>query len=386
MSTPRNDRRRFSKVVLMALSFALVFGFSLYQSAVSVQSSSEVKFQEETKDEKHHHQLNNKEREMQGPLDSEETLQRKGSEERTSKVGSSEQMKKAETDDESSKPLNIVLFYADDWTARTLGAVNPLVKTPHIDEMGRNGMIFKHNCVTTSICWISRATLYTGVYASQHQQWKIASDNMFNKTISWPDTLYPLLKRHGYETGFVGKWHHPAPLDFMKYTFDYRNFYYGKHYYDNEHVTKLNERHALEFLQNRKTDKPFALTVSFFATHAMDGAPYPDNFQPQKTSMHLYVYANETIPLPKTSTPKHFEDTPWFITREFAGRGRWLKSYRDERFSVTMRNLYRMAYEVDAACGRVMDELKRQGVFNNTLLIFTTDNGNLHGEHQLTEK
>ena len=379
-SPPHNDRRRTSKVALVALSFALVFGFSLYQSAISVPSSSKVDFQVEKRPDEE--RLPN-EREMQDRVvvDTEESFARQGAEKRTGEVPDKEQIEEA---DASSKPLNIVLFYADDWTARTLGAVNPLVETPNIDEMGRNGMIFKHNCVTTSICWISRATLYTGVYASQHQQWKIASDNMFNKTISWPDTLYPLLKRHGYQTGFVGKWHHPAPLDFMKYTFDYRRFYYGKHYYDTEHVTKLNEKHALEFLQNRKTDQPFALTVSFFATHAMDGAPYPENFQPQPTSMHLY--ANETIPLPKTSTPKHFEDTPWFITNAFAGRGRWVKSYRDERFQVTMKNYYRMATEVDAACGRVIDELKRQGVFNNTLLIFTTDNGNLHGQHQLTEK
>lgn len=64
--------------------------------------------------------------------------------------------------------MNIVLFYADDWTFRTLGHINPNVLTPNIDEMIRNGVLFRHNCVTTSICWQSRATLNTGLYVAVH--------------------------------------------------------------------------------------------------------------------------------------------------------------------------------------------------------------------------
>lgn len=170
----------------------------------------------------------------------------------------------------------------------------------------------------------------------------------------------------------------------MDYTFDFSRFYYGEHWVDGIHVTQKNEMDALDFLEKRPTNKPFALAVSFFATHADDGAPYPLNYQPQNASMQLYV--NDTIPLPKTATEKHWENLPWFITDQFAGRGRWDKSYRDEKYQVTMKNYYRMATEVDASCGRLIDELKRQGVYNNTLIIFTTDNGNIHGEHQLSEK
>lgn len=57
------------------------------------------------------------------------------------------------------EPLNIVLFYADDWTMQVLGKLNPLVRTPNIDKMADNGMLFTENCVTTSVCWISRASL-----------------------------------------------------------------------------------------------------------------------------------------------------------------------------------------------------------------------------------
>jgi Sulfatase len=170
--------------------------------------------------------------------------------------------------------LNIVLFYADDWTMKVLGKLNPLVQTPNIDAMADNGMLYSHNCVTTSICWISRATLSTGVYAAVHQHKKIGSMTMFNDTIQWPQTLYPLLKANGYYTGLVGKWHAPAPDEFMKYSFDILNIYYGDHWFKRDgkdrHVTDLNGEDALAFLQTRPKDKNFALTVSFFATHAWD--------------------------------------------------------------------------------------------------------------------
>lgn len=77
------------------------------------------------------------------------------------------------------EPLNIVLFYADDWTMKVLGKLNPDVKTPNIDRMADKGVLFSNNCVTTSVCWISRATLMTGVYASQHLETEPSSLNMF---------------------------------------------------------------------------------------------------------------------------------------------------------------------------------------------------------------
>jgi hypothetical protein len=87
-----------------------------------------------------------------------------------------QQTRKAEEEVEvPHEPLNIVLFYADDWTSKIVGKLNPLVNTPNIDEMADNGMMFTQNCVTTSVCWISRASLMTGVYSARHRQtepWK----------------------------------------------------------------------------------------------------------------------------------------------------------------------------------------------------------------------
>jgi hypothetical protein len=276
------------------------------------------------------------------------------------------------------QPLNIVLFYADDWTMKTLGMLNPVVKTPNIDQMARNGVMFTSNCVTTSICWISRATLSTGQYASRHQHLKISSMSMFSNHSIWSQTLFPQLKAAGYYTGHVGKWHAPSPPDFMKYTFDYHKMYYGSHWEMRggvrRHVTDLNQEDALEFLRKRPKDKTFALNVAFFATHAGDGKPYPMQYQPMNSSMAWYV--NDTIPNPKTNTQKHWDDLPWFFDGRNEGRKRWMDQYdTPEHYQVSMKNYYRMATEVDHVVGEVIKELKEQGVYNNTLIVFTTDNG-----------
>jgi hypothetical protein len=287
----------------------------------------------------------------------------------------------------AQEPLNIVLFYADDWTLKALGALNPDVSTPHIDEMANNGVLFTHNCVTTSICWISRNTLATGVYAAVHRNVKISSMAMFNETIQWPQTLFPQLKSAGYYTGMVGKWHAPSPREFMSYTFDVMNIYYGRHWMTRQgvrrHVTDCNGEDALQFLRSRPKDKRFALAVNFFATHAMDYTDPP--YQPMEESMALYV--NDTIAKPKTATEEHWKALPWFFNEKNEGRKRWRNRYdTDENYQDKIKNLYRLASEVDAVVGAVVEELKAQGVYDKTLLVFTTDNGNLQGEHGLAEK
>lgn len=70
-----------------------------------------------------------------------------------------EQTVQEEEEEKNKPPMNILLFYADDWRHDTLGAAgNPIVKTPVLDALAEEGVRFTENCVTTSICWISRAT------------------------------------------------------------------------------------------------------------------------------------------------------------------------------------------------------------------------------------
>eukprot|EP00980_Cylindrotheca_fusiformis_P022907 scaffold9903_cov94-Cylindrotheca_fusiformis.AAC.1 len=272
---------------------------------------------------------------------------------------------------DQEEPLNIVLFYADDWTLKVVGKLNRLVNTPNIDKMADNGMMFTQNCVTTSVCWISRATLMTGLYAARHRQtepWK--TNNIFDLH-PWNETLFPLLKQKGYYTGIVGKWHGPQVKDKLDMAFDHMLMYYGRHWESRggqtRHVTDLNREDAIDFLRHRPKDQKFALKVSFFATHAWDGK-YP-SYQPMNESK--VWYNNVTVPMPKTNTEHHFKLLPPFFTNRNEGRNRWRKRFEPSYYQESIKDLYRMATEVDFAVGEIISELKEQG---------------LESEHGLAEK
>ena len=102
-----------------------------------------------------------------------------------------------------TKPMNIVVLFADDWRHDTLGcAGNPVVKTPNLDRLAKEGVRFTHNCVTTSICGVSRATLFTGQWMSRH------GNRAFESFATpWAETYPGLLRANGYFVGHVGKWH-----------------------------------------------------------------------------------------------------------------------------------------------------------------------------------
>ena len=102
----------------------------------------------------------------------------------------------------------------------------------------------------------------------------------------------------------------------------------------------------------------------------------------------MSLYRDVTVPVPPTATDAAFRALPPFLANaRNEGRNRWTWRFdTPERYQESMKNYYRLATEVDATCGRVLDELARQGVLDRTLVIFTTDNGYFHGEHGLADK
>lgn len=288
----------------------------------------------------------------------------------------------AADDAAAERPLNVLVLYADDWRYDTLGvAGNPIVQTPNLDRLASRSMRFTENCVTTSICGISRACLFTGQTMSRH--------GCFGFTpfkTSWAETYPGILRENGYFVGHVGKWHNGK---FPAENFDFGTSYYGRHWYKEPdgskiHVTQKNENDALRFLETRPNDKPFCLTVAFFATHAEDS--HPDQFLPQPQSMSLYN--DVEIPVPANATQESFDRLPDFVGNEKnEGRNRWHWRFdTPEKYQRMMKNYYRLATEVDATCGRILEQLEAQGVLDNTLVIFTTDNGYYHAEHGLADK
>jgi arylsulfatase A-like enzyme len=286
--------------------------------------------------------------------------------------------------DEPQRPLNIVLLYADDLRHDTLGcAGDPVVRTPAIDALAADGVRFTRNCVTTSICGVSRASMLTGQWMSRHGN---RGFEMFETP--WSETFPAQLRAHGYWVGHVGKWHNGA-FPAAEYDFGAGRLANGTHWITRPdgtriHVTEKNERDALEFLRTRPEGKPFCLTVAFFAPHAEDGNP--QQYLPQSASMALY--RDVSVPVPRTATDAAFRALPPFLANDRnEGRRRWGRRFdTPERYQEFMKNYYRLVTEVDAACGRIIEELRREGVLDETLVIFTTDNGYLHGEHGLADK
>ena len=278
--------------------------------------------------------------------------------------------------------MNIVVLYADDWRHDTLGAAgHPVVQTPNLDHLASKGVRFTQSYVTTAICGVSRASLYTGQWMSRH-----GNRGFGPFKTPWQESYPGLLREHGYHIGHVGKWHNG---DFPVEHFDFGRSYYRTHWINEPdgskiHVTQNNENDALDFLRERPADQPFYLTVAFFATHAEDHNPL--QFLPQPESMSLYE--NVTIPVPQNATDESFRRLPSFIANEAnEGRNRWHWRFdTPEKYQIMMKNYYRLATEVDATSQRVLDEMERQGVLDNTLVIFTTDNGYYHAEHGLADK
>lgn len=282
----------------------------------------------------------------------------------------------------AEKPMNVLVLYADDWRYNTLSrAGNPIVKTPHLDQLAAEGTRFTHANVTTAICGVSRASLFTGQWMSRH-----GNTGFQAFKTPWKQTYPGILRANGYYVGHIGKWHNGKfPQEF----FDFGRAYSGTHWMKDEggkkiHVTQKNENDALEFLRTKPADKPFCLTLAFFATHAEDQNPL--QYLPQPQSMKLYK--DDLIPLPKTATAEAYRKLPPFIANEKnESRVRWHWRFDSpEKYQSMMKNYYRLASEVDSTCGRVLAELKKQGLLENTLVIFTGDNGYFHGEHQLADK
>jgi len=285
----------------------------------------------------------------------------------------------------ASEKMNVVFLLADDLRWNSLGCMgNPVVITPNIDRLSQEGIRFNNACVTTAICMVSRATILSGQYMSRHRVTKFGVE-LPEKTLN--ETSYPaILRKAGYWTGFVGKY---GVGKIRERDYDFSVEYEGKHWFpngqgDSIHVTARNERDVLSFLKNRPKERPFLLSVSFFATHAEDKHPDQYRYQPQSEK----YYQNTVVPIPKTATESALKALPPFLSDEKnEGRNRWHWRFdTPEKYQRYMKAYYRMLTEMDAAIGKIVEELKSQGVYENTLIVFMGDNGYFHSDHQLADK
>ncbi|MGF1582363.1 MAG: sulfatase [Gemmataceae bacterium] len=276
-------------------------------------------------------------------------------------------------EEQTSKRPNIIFFLSDDQRFDVMGcAGHPIVKTPTMDKLAKNGVRFRNAFVTTSICAASRASIFTSLYERTHQYtFGEAPVRPQHVAISYPT----LLRLAGYRTGFIGKFGVSANREGMFDSFVSlsRGPYIRKDKKGRlRHISEQAGDHAIQFLNSSKEGQPFCLSISFNAPHAEDRDK--KNHYPWPKAVDG-LYKKVEIPAPKLSAPKIFQSQPKFL-QESMNRDRYFWRWdTPEKYDRNVRAYFRMISGIDRVMGRVINELERLKVAENTIIIFCGDNG-----------
>ncbi len=275
---------------------------------------------------------------------------------------------------------NIVFFFTDDQPHDALGcAGHPILETPHVDRLAAEGVRFENAFVTTSICWVSRATVLTGMWSRSHGR----PERIDNVSDEAAETIYPkLLQQAGYRNGFFGKWHARMPRGFNQAQFfdRYENIFrnpYFKKLPDGtlRHETDLIGDRAVEFLRSQPDDQPFCLHLWFNAPHAEDGDKRPGIGHFPWPPSQNGKYDDVPMPPPRLGDPEIYESQPQFLKNSLNRERFYWRWDTPEKYETNMRAYFRMLSGIDAVVGRVMDELESLGLADNTVIVFSSDNG-----------
>ncbi len=302
----------------------------------------------------------------------------------------------------ASRPYNIIFVLVDDLRFDAMGFLTPGLKTPNIDFLAKNGTYFPNAVVTSSLCSPSRATILTGQTTRNHH----VVDNTNSSEAGL--TFFPkYLQEAGYQTAFFGKWHMgnaddgPRPGFDKWVSFKGQGTYFptegftsaqvaagrrqtlnvdGKQVDRQDYITDELTDYALKWLSGgRDTAKPFFLYLSHKAVHS-DATPPP---------RYATQYADLDIKMPASmaNTPQNNRGKPmWVLNQRNSWHGVDFPYHTDRDMREYLRDYYRTLSPVDESLGRIMVELKRQKLDQNTMIVFYSDNGFLMGEHGLIDK
>jgi len=323
------------------------------------------------------------------------------------------------TEEDSNYPQdrpNIIFLLTDDLRWDALGFMgNNHIITPHLDNLADVSVSFINAYHVAPICMPSRSSIMTGKYLGTHGS---SFDRPTNYVITEKEfsVSYPvLLRKAGYYTGFIGKFGFAVSEDSTKIvnknlwtkeeympeeSFDEWYGYPGQgqyrllkdstfNGYDNKwQATHLNEfmgYQADEFLENANAqNKPFCLSLSFKAPHAP--------FDPEEHVRRLYD--NREIPRMVNDDPNYFEKLPEVVKKKsrnaqwyfgIIGRSSW-NIEKDTTYQEFIKNYYALITGVDIVVGQIRHKLNKLGIANNTVIIFTSDNGFFCGSRQLMGK
>lgn len=331
---------------------------------------------------------------------------------------------------------NIVYIMTDDHGYQAVSAYGSgLNKTPNLDRIADEGIIFRNSFVCNSICAPSRAALLTGKHS--HANGQIDNRVRFDSSqVTFPK----LLQEAGYQTALIGKWHlrsEPTGFDFWSILPGQGSYYnpdfieMGRTCRQTGYATTIITDKAIEWLQQRDTAKPFCLLVHHKAPHRnwmpdtidfdlYDGAvfPVPDNFfdsyegrqaaalQEMGISKDLHMsYDLKITGADGDSLTQTEKDYIWYLENRMTPeqRAAWLREYdsisreflsgRPEGDSLALYKLNRYLTDylrtiesVDRNTGRLLDYLGSAGLLENTLVVYTSDQGFYLGEHGWFDK
>jgi arylsulfatase A-like enzyme len=286
---------------------------------------------------------------------------------------------------------NLLFFFTDDQRNDTLGcAGHPVVETPNIDRLAAEGVRFENAFVTTPICWVSRATILTGT-------WNRTTGSAEAIDVVRPEiaaTFYPkLLHDAGYRTGFFGKWDAKFPEGFDKEAaFDVYEEIHRDPYYRMQpdgtlaHETELIGDRGVAFLESQPKDQPFSLQLWFNAAHAEDSDKRPGiGHFPWIRSLDG-MYEDQVMPAPRLGDPAIFESQPEYLKKSINRERFFWRWDTPEKYQTNMRAYFRMITGIDMTMARVLAALEKAGLSDNTIIIYSADNGYYMGDRGFAGK
>ena len=301
---------------------------------------------------------------------------------------------------ESKKP-NFLFVLVDDQPFDAMGISGryPFLKTPNMDRLAKEGANIENFFVTQSICSPSRASFLTGTYPHIHG----VNQNNIHVDPKW-DEFAPFsshLQQAGYQTAHVGKIHmaHKKGKNHIRPGFDYwfsfigQGKYFdpsvnenGKEYQEKGYITDILTNKAISWLkEKRDPNKPFSLNLWHKAVH-QPHLPAP---------RHTDLYKEEELPTPPYDTHKEtFKGKPQWQRKKTFGfdwknnlpialelpEKKWPINYNRNM------NLLRCLAAIDESLGKVLATLEQMDELDNTVIIYSSDNGYFMGEHTFLDK
>ncbi len=316
-----------------------------------------------------------------------------------------------------AQPLNIVFIMSDDHATNAISAygshLTSVFKTPHIDRLAEEGMRMDRTYCVNAICTPSRASILTGQYGHINGV-KTLGDAIPPDSIN----VAELLQKGGYETALIGKWH----LKTEPFGFDYWKVGPGQGKYHDPtfaeigtpyqtrsggkkvegYYTDLVTDYALEWLEDRPADKPFALFLHHKAPHGKwEPAKRHEDFLedveiPEPASLwEDYSHRSEASRNYGTSISHRLADRRNMIddvssdrwpTQQIDMTGLTEKEQTKAAYQKYLKDYLRCVKAVDENVGRVLDYLDEEGLTENTLVVYTSDQGMFLGEHDYFDK